>query len=440
MTRDDIYMLNYTSGTTGDSKGVKVSQWGILSSALVWHELAGFTAEDVIIDYLPAPHVFDQFMFVAMLLAGGCQGYYQGNPLKLTEDCAVLQPTVFPSVPRLFNKIYAKIKGSLEGATGCKRWLINQGLASKQHYLTERPEAAYTHGCYDYLIFGKVKKILGGRVRLMVTASAPISGDVLKLLKLAFCCPVLEAYGLSETSGAVTVTKPEDPISGTIGGPFKHTAIRLKDLPDMDYRITDTPHPRGEICCRSPCVTSGYFMRPDKTAEAIDAEGWLHTGDVAVVYPNGTIKILDRSKNIFKLSQGEYVAPEKVENIFIQSNYIAQCLVYGDSLKNCCVAIVVPEMPKLEEWATAQGKTAQAVLAGQDADFKALLMQEIDDLGRQRKLNSLEKPKEIFVASEPFSVENDIVTPTFKLKRNIGAKVYKAQIDAMYESLAARGL
>ena len=208
----------------------------------------------------------------------------------------------------------------------------------------------------------------------------------------------------------------------------------------MDYRITDTPYPRGEICCRSPCVTSGYFARPDKTAEAIDAEGYLHTGDVAVVYPNGTIKILDRSKNIFKLSQGEYVAPEKVENIFVQSQYIAQCLVYGDSLKNCCVAIVVPEMPVLEDWASKNGKTVQAVLADQDADFKALLMQEIDDLGRQRKLNSLEKPKEIFVASEPFSVENDIVTPTFKLKRNIGAKVYKAQIDAMYESLAARGL
>ena len=208
----------------------------------------------------------------------------------------------------------------------------------------------------------------------------------------------------------------------------------------MDYRITDTPYPRGEICCRSPCVTSGYFARPDKTAEAIDAEGYLHTGDVAVVYPNGTIKILDRSKNIFKLSQGEYVAPEKVENIFVQSQYIAQCLVYGDSLKNCCVAIVVPEMSVLEEWASKNGKTVQAVLADQDADFKALLMQEIDDLGRQRKLNSLEKPKEIFVASEPFSVENDIVTPTFKLKRNIGAKVYKAQIDAMYEALAARGL
>jgi len=158
---------------------------------------------------------------------------------------------------------------------------------------------------------------------MMVTASAPISKDVLELLKIAFSCPVYEAYGLSETSGAVTATKADDPISGTIGGPFKHTAIRLKDLPDMEYMSTDKPFPRGEICVRSPCVTKGYFMRPDKTAEAIDDQGYLNTGDVAEIYPNGTIRILDRSKNIFKLSQGEYVAPEKVENIFIQSNYIA---------------------------------------------------------------------------------------------------------------------
>ena len=131
---------------------------------------------------------------------------------------------------------------------------------------------------------------------------------------------------------------------------MKSCAIRLKDLPEMDYRITD-PNPRGEICIRGPCVTSGYFMRPDKTSETIDAQGYLNTGDVGEVYSNGTIRIIDRSKNIFKLSQGEYVAPEKIENVYIQSNYIAQCFIYGDSFKNYCVAIIVPEMPKLEEWA-----------------------------------------------------------------------------------------
>ena len=130
--RDDIYMLNYTSGTTGDSKGVKVTHWGILSSAFVFMETYGFTENDVIIDYLPAPHVFDQFMFVAIMIGGGCQGYYQGNPLKLMEDCSVLQPTLFPSVPRLYNKIYGALQARFDALTGCKRWLLNRGLAAKQ--------------------------------------------------------------------------------------------------------------------------------------------------------------------------------------------------------------------------------------------------------------------------------------------------------------------
>jgi len=239
VTRDDVYMLNYTSGTTGDSKGVKVTQWSILSSSILFMDEYNWTENDVAIDYLPAPHVFDQFMFIAVILAGACQGYYQGDPIKLMEDCSVLQPTIFPSVPRLYNKIYAKINGSFAAVTGCKKWLVNKGLASKSYYLTETPTASYTSGCYDSLVFKKVKQILGGNVRMMVTASAPISKDVLELLKICFACPVYEAYGLSETSGPVTVTKADDPISGTIGGPMKHCAIRLKNLPEMEYMITD---------------------------------------------------------------------------------------------------------------------------------------------------------------------------------------------------------
>ena len=397
LARDDIYMLNYTSGTTGDSKGVKISHWGVLSSATIYMELSTMTREDVLIDYLPAPHVFDQFMFIAAMICGASQGYYQGNPLKLAEDCQMLQPTFFPSVPRLYNKFYEKIKSTFDAATGCKAWLINRGLSSKQYGLTQQNTASYSSGCYDMLVFGKVAKLLGGRVRRMITASAPISKDVLELMKIAFSCPVMEAYGLSETSGAVTVTDVDDPISGTVGGPIKHTAIKLKDLPDMDYRITDKPYPRGEICIRSPCVTPGYFMRPDKTAEAIDAQGYLHTGDVGVVYPNGAIKILDRCKNIFKLSQGEYVAPEKVENILVQSNYIQQIMVYGHSLESVCVAILVPSKDALAQWCQENGKDMATVFQTQDADFIKVLMEEINQLGTLRKLNSLEKPKALYI-------------------------------------------
>lgn len=123
----------------------------------------------------------------------------------------------------------------------------------------------------------------------MITAASPISKDVQEFLKVAFSCPMIECYGLSETSGAMTSTRVQDPCSGTIGGPFRHTAIRIKDLPEMDYRITDKPYPRGEICMRSPCVTSGYFANPEKTSESIDAQGYFHSGDVGVFFPNGTI-------------------------------------------------------------------------------------------------------------------------------------------------------
>jgi len=179
-------------------------------------------------------------------------GYYQGDPLKLMEDCAVLGPTIFPSVPRLYNKIYGKIKGQFDALTGCKRWLVDSGVSSKQHYLNQ--DAAVTHGCYDKLIFGKIKNLLGGKVRLMITASAPIDHNVLDFLQVCFCCPMLEGYGLSESSGAASFTFSEDPLSGHVGGPVKSVKFRLKDVPEMQYLATDKPYPRGELCMKGPIV------------------------------------------------------------------------------------------------------------------------------------------------------------------------------------------
>ena len=269
-------------------------------------------------------------------------GFYQGDPLKLADDCVALKPAFFPSVPRLYNRIYGKIKSTLDGATGCKKWLIDKALKSKSDNLADT--GATTHGCYDKLVFNKTAAILGGQVRVMVTGSAPIDKAVLDFLKVAFCCPILEGYGLTESAAGSCITDPSDPHSGHVGGPTEYVKFRLKDLPEMDYRITDQPYPRGEVCMKGPSMFSGYFKRPDKTAECHDEEGWFHTGDVALVYPNGSIRIIDRSKNIFKLSQGEYIAPEKIENIFVLSHFVGQSFVYGDSLKNNVVAVVVPDV------------------------------------------------------------------------------------------------
>ena len=205
--------------------------------------------------------------------------------------------------------------------------MINKAINAKLHYFQNGQ--GYTHKFYDALIFNKIRAILGGRIRFMAVGSAPIEAHVLDFLKIAFCCTIVEGYGMTECPGTGLMNLFDHPESGVVGGPNGDVKMRLKSLPEMNYLITDNP-PRGEICLFGPCVTSGYFLNPEKTAETI-IDGWLHTGDVGVVYPHGAVKIIDRAKNIFKLSQGEYIAPEKLEKVYGLSQLIQQIWVYGDS-------------------------------------------------------------------------------------------------------------
>jgi len=260
----------------------------------------------------------------------------------------------------------------------------------------------------------------------MITGSAPIDQTVLEYLKVAFCCPFLEGYGLTETSGGSSVTLPGDPVTGHVGGPLPCVKWRLKDVPEMNYTSKDKPYPRGELLMKGASVTSGYYKRPDKTADAFDADGWFLTGDVVQVYPNGSVKIIDRSKNIFKLAQGEYIMPEKIENVFALCPLVSQTFLHGDSKKSCCVAIVVPEMGKVKRWAEETGKdTSDLGKVARSADFKKYMMGELDALGKQHKLSGLERPRDIYVTDDAFSVDNDLLTPTFKLKRHKCKEYFK---------------
>lgn len=269
--------------------------------------------EDTYISYLPAAHSFEQAVCGVSIIYGMKCGFFGGNVLKLTEDMGILQPTMFPSVPRLFNRIFGKIKDGMKAATGVKGWLVNKAVTSKMTYL--KNGQGLTHGLYDKLVFKKMKNLLGGRVRIMITGSAPISGEVLDFLKICFSCDICEGYGMTETCAGSCITFPGDPETGIVGGPLNNVKIRLRDIPEMNYLHTNDP-PKGEICFWGPSIMKGYFRNPEKTAEAFH-NGWLLSGDVGQVNKNGSIKIVDRAKNIFKLSQGEYIAPEKCENIYI---------------------------------------------------------------------------------------------------------------------------
>lgn len=240
-------------------------------------------------------------------------GFYCGDTKKLMEDMTILQPTAFPSVPKLFNKIYGEIQKKFKATSGLLASFIKQGVDAKMYYL-KNGEGLF-HTFYDVLIFNKIKAMLGGRVRFMATGSAPIAGDVLDFLKICFSCDICEAYGMTETSAGSVCTFPGDPTTGYVGGPLQNVKVKLRDIPEMNYLSTSDP-PKGEICFWGPSIMKSYFKNPEKTAETFH-NGWLLSGDVGVILPNGAIKIIDRAKNIFKLSFGEYIAPEKLENIYI---------------------------------------------------------------------------------------------------------------------------
>ena len=341
-TSDQCSAFSYTSGTTGDPKGVKLTHKMLVQAQYaVWvraqqKELNKFTdaidETDTYISYLPAAHSFEQCVMAMHLITGMKAGFYAGNTLKLTEDIGILRPTLFPSVPRLYNKIYGKIKDGLAAKKGVVSWLATKAVNAKLYNL--KNGGGVHHGFYDKVIFKKMKAILGGRVKLMITGSAPIAGDVLDFLKICFSSPICEGYGMTETCAGSVITFQNDPQTGIVGGPLQNVKLRLRDIPEMNYFSQGTqedPTPKGEVMFWGPSIMQGYFKNPEKTAESFH-DGWLLSGDVGLVYPNGALKIIDRAKNIFKLSQGEYIAPEKLENVYVKSSWVAQVWIHGDSL------------------------------------------------------------------------------------------------------------
>jgi long-chain acyl-CoA synthetase len=366
------------------------------------------------------------------------------------EDLKALRPTLFPSVPRLYNKIYDKVVNGANAAGGLKAALFNKGLEAKKYWLKRN---YLEYGFWDKLVFSKIKARVGlDRCRLMVTGSAPIAAHVMEFLRCVFGVVVLEGYGQTECSAAATVTSINDQASlGHVGGPLACNEVRLESVPEMDYLVTDTEHGRveedgkvinegircfgrGEVCYRGPNVFKGYFRAPDKTAEALDEDGWLHSGDVGLWDENGNLRIIDRKKNIFKLSQGEYIAAEKIENAYARSAFVGQVFVYGDSLQSCVVGIVVPDQEYLTAWAKGKGIAGDFAALCANPAVKEAIWADMKAQEKEAKLKGFEKIKALHLDACMWSVDNELLTPTFKAKRPQLKRHYQGDIDAMYAS------
>ncbi|CAK4669691.1 unnamed protein product [Aphanomyces euteiches] len=432
---EPTYCLIYTSGTTAVPKGVPISQRNVLAQYQAIYERlavgagqAMFTSAAVHFSYFTLAHCSEHMTHSYVIYQRGSIGFYQGSAQKVVDDLVALRPTFFTSVPRLLNKFYDKITSAAKAAGGLKTWLFDYALDVK---LKNLKKGYNTHFLYDALVFSSIKAKLGlDRCCCVITGAAPIAPHVLDFLRVLFGRAVHEAYGQSEAMGESLELSLQ-------------TWAWATSAPEKGYEVTDTEHQdgegiclpvngRGEVCLHGANVFTGYYKAPDKTAEAVDDDGWLHTGNIGVWTKDHRLKIADRKKNIFKLSQGEYVAPEKIENVLVNCPYVAEPFVYGDSRHAVLVAIVVPE----EEHLVALAKSME--IPGSFADLCSnkhvtdAVLTDLTVLCKKNKLCGFEIPKAIKLEPTPFTVENNLMTPTFKLKRVDVKAAFLQDIDRLY--------
>ncbi|CAG8467059.1 7195_t:CDS:2 [Funneliformis caledonium] len=439
---DDVATICYTSGTTGIPKGAVLTHKNFMANVASIRWLADrgtmfkSTPNDVHISYLPLAHVFELANMATMIYGGSAIGFYQGDTLKLLDDIDELKPTIFISVPRLLNRIYDKVMAGVKVKGGVAQWMFTAAFNSKKSGLKQ---GRYDHWMWDRVVFAPIRARLGGKVKYILSGSAPIAPDVMDFLRIAFSTEVFEGYGQTENAAGLTVSLFGDTSSGHVGPPQVSVEVKLVDVPEMNYTSNDKPYPRGEICVRGHTVFREYYKLPDETSKTIDKDGWCHSGDIGQWDDQGRLMIIDRVKNIFKLAQGEYIAPEKIENIYCKHELVSQAFVYGDSLQASLICVIVPDEEVLMHWAKQNGFEGLSYEElCKDAKVRKHFLQTLIKYGKANDLKGFECVKNVYLTPEPFSIQNNLLTPTYKLKRHQAKLRFQREIDAMYAEITIK--
>ncbi|HTJ23826.1 MAG TPA: long-chain fatty acid--CoA ligase [Gemmatimonadaceae bacterium] len=418
---DDVATIIYTSGTTGDPKGVMLTHDNIYSNVVAGAAVIPFEGRDTCLSFLPLSHIFERMAGHYLMLHTGTSIAYAESidtvPLNLTEA----RPTLVLSVPRLYEKMYARVLENALAGGGVKKRIFFWARAVAERWAdvklaggTPRGLLAAQYTLAQRLVFSKLQARTGGRLRYFVSGGAPLAPEINKFFYAAGLV-ILEGYGLTETSPVIAVNAPENFRIGTVGKP----------VPGVEVSIAED----GEILTRGPHVMKGYFNKPAATAEAIDTGGWFHTGDIGELR-DGFVAITDRKKDIIVTAGGKNIAPQPIENRIKTNKYVSQAVMIGDKRK-FSVVLVVPNWDSLEKWAKLQNllwiSRAQllempAVRAKMDRE----VMEELHGLARY------EIPKKVGLLEHDFSIERGELTPTLKVRRRIVEKVYKPLIDALY--------
>ncbi|HEU5104587.1 MAG TPA: long-chain fatty acid--CoA ligase [Solirubrobacterales bacterium] len=420
VSKDDICTFIYTSGTTGPPKGCIISHGNYRAMLDMVNDVSVIEDEDLAYLYLPLAHSFALLIQFGTFDLGTTLAYWERDPLKILPNLAELKPTYFPSVPRIFEKIYTAATSAIEKEGGAKKaifnWAIKVGAKMREAERSGRKPGFLLQRQYDFAdkkVLSKIRGLFGGRIRLAVSGAAPINPEILHFFDAAGVL-VLEGWGMTETSTAATISTPEDFKVGTIGKPF----------PGCEVKIADD----GEILVKGPNVFQGYHKNPEATKETI-VDGWLHTGDIGEIEPDGFIKITGRKKDIIITAGGKNITPANLEAEIKQHPLVSQCVVVGDR-RPYLVALVTLDPEEAVKHAQENNLPEDPAQLADNPDVKASIEAHVDKINEN--FARVEQVKKIAILPNDLSQESGELTPTLKVKRAVVAQKHEGAIEQLY--------